>query len=199
MNLLLPLNTYATMRSIAGWFDEAEADLLLSAAIGVLSGAGEARNLVEVGSYLGKSTSVLGRVVRSLSPQSRVWAIDPHEGVVGADGERLHQRTETLTDFRRNMEAAGVADAIETIVAKSWEVAWNKPIHLLFIDGLHDYENVARDFRHFEPWIAPDGVILFHDYASYYPGVVCLVDELIASGAWKGVAQAGSLKLIRRA
>jgi predicted O-methyltransferase YrrM len=207
MDLLRPLEIYAAMRAIGGWFTDEEGDLLLSAALAAIGpergaergAAGEARTLVEVGSYLGRSTAVLGRVVRALSPRSRVFAIDPHEGVVGADGEWLHHGSETLTQFRRNMAEAGVAEVVEPVVAKSFEVAWDRPIHLLFVDGLHDYDNVARDFRHFERFVAAEGVVLFHDYADYYPGVMRFVDELVAGGGWHAVAQAGSLRLLGRA
>ena len=40
---------------------------------------------------------------------------------------------------------------------------WNKPIHLLFIDGSHEYEDVLADFRNFYPHVIPGGIVAFHD------------------------------------
>ncbi|KKL45576.1 hypothetical protein LCGC14_2354260, partial [marine sediment metagenome] len=38
------------------------------------------------------------------------------------------------------------------------------PIHLLFIDAGHSYGEVMRDIDAWAPHIAPEGVIVFHDY-----------------------------------
>jgi hypothetical protein len=67
------------------------------------------------------------------------------------------------------------------------------------IDGLHDYISVARDFYHFEPWLAAGGYIAFHDYAGYFPGVVIFVDELVASGEYQRANCVGTMALLRKA
>lgn len=36
-------------------------------------------------------------------------------------------------------------------------------LDLAFLDGLHLFENVLRDFYHLESWSSPDGVIAIHD------------------------------------
>jgi len=73
----------------------------------------------------------------------------------------------------------------------------SEKIDLLFIDGLHDRINVERDFRHFEPFLGEEAIVLFHDYASYYPGVRAFVDALTA-GAWRVGAAAASMRLLQR-
>ncbi len=78
------------------------------------------------------------------------------------------------------------------------QVAWQEMIALLVIDGLHDYANVARDFFHFEPWLADGGYVAFHDYAGYFPGVMAFVDELLAAGGYSKVHSAGSLIVLRK-
>ncbi|GAH51139.1 unnamed protein product [marine sediment metagenome] len=47
----------------------------------------------------------------------------------------------------------------------SYEVAkvWKQTIDILFIDGLHAYENVEQDYTLFSPFVRKDGLILFHD------------------------------------
>jgi hypothetical protein len=44
------------------------------------------------------------------------------------------------------------------------------PIHLLFVDGSHEYEDVLRDFRGFAPHVAPGGTIALHDVEPVWPG-----------------------------
>ncbi len=184
----------ATMRPIAGWFTDDEARLLIATATAALMTPGP---VVEVGSYCGRSTVVLGSVVRDLCPAERVYAIDPHGGKIHP--EQVEQPS-TLERFRRNIAAAGVAGVVETIVARSTDVAWDGPIRLLFIDGWHTYEHVSRDFNHFARWVAPDGLVAFHDYATANncPDVIRFVNDTLAVGAWVKHAQADSLIVLRR-
>ena len=97
--LLKPGEILATMRGVAGWLDDDEAELLIAAAALVTRGEG-ARTLVEIGSYQGRSTVVLGAALRALSPQSRLYAIDPHEGTVGAADRRLNHGSPTFDSVR---------------------------------------------------------------------------------------------------
>ena len=147
---------------------------------------------MEVGSYCGRSTIVLGSVVRAVCPRARVYAIDPHDGLLGAVGLDLHTDPPTLQMFSRNIAGAGLREEVETIVKKSYEVVWNHPIQLLFIDRLHDFANVCRDFHHFERWVEPGGYVAFHDYADCYPGVVAFVDIMLAAGCYRQVRCAGA-------
>lgn len=195
--LLKPLEIIATMRGVAGWLDDEEAELLIAAAAHVTKGDG-VRTLVEIGSYQGRSTVVLGSVLRALSPGSRLYAIDPHEGIVGAADARLNHGSPTFDAFMANIAAAGVAELIEPVRSLSYETPWDRPIDLLFVDGLHDRLNVERDFRHFERFLAPGAAVLFHDYARYYPGVVQFVDLLVAHEGWQIAARARSMVMVHR-
>jgi len=93
---------------------------------------------------------------------------------------------------------AGLTEFVHPIRALSYETEWSDPIDLLFVDGLHDRFNVVRDFRHFEPHLGAGALVLFHDYADYYPGVRDFVDELVASGGWAVAAAAHSMRMLRR-
>src|SRR5208283_2202622 len=112
----------------------------------------------------------------------KLYAIDPHDGLVGALDQGLRRVPPTLERFQRNIADAGLSAIVESIQQRSFEVQWDQPISFLFIDGLHDYANVARDFYHFEVSIVPGGLVGFHDYADYFPGVKSFVDELLADG-----------------
>jgi predicted O-methyltransferase YrrM len=195
--LLRPLEILATMRGVAGWLDDEEADLLIAAAAYVTRGEG-ARTLVEIGSYQGRSTVVLGAALRALSPDSRLFAVDPHEGLVGAADARLSQSSPTFDAFVANIAAAGISDLVEPVRSLSYQTLWDRPIDLLFVDGLHDRINVERDFRHFERFLAPGAAVLFHDYADYYPGVVAFVDLLVDREGWRIAAHARSMVMLLR-
>jgi predicted O-methyltransferase YrrM len=196
--LLKPSRLFQAMRATPGWFDEAEGELLLSATLHAASAERDCCNILEIGSYCGRSTIVLAGAVQAVAPSARVWAVDPHEGEVGAADQRLHTGEPTLEQFRRNLTFAGVAGVVETVVRRSYDVEWHRPIHMLLLDGLHDFANVSRDFLHFEPWLADGALILFHDYATYYPGVMAFVDHLLVQGSYRFLEQAGSLVLLQK-
>ncbi len=197
--LLLTRPILARMRTIEGWLADEEADLLIAAAARAVSGPPAPAVIVEIGSYCGRSTVVLGSVLQSLGlVEARVYAIDPHDGRVGALDQGIQQVAPSLDKFQRNIAAAGLNGLVETIRSHSFEVPWEKPISFLFIDGLHDYMNVARDFYHFEKWVAVGGYVAFHDYADYYPGVQMFVNEIMAAGTCERVHREGSLIILRK-
>ena len=53
-------------------------------------------------------------------------------------------------------------------------------IDLVFVDACHHYDHVKKDSENAFKMIRPGGVILWHDYASYAPGVMKVLDEISA-------------------
>jgi hypothetical protein len=186
------------MRSIEGWLSASEADLLISATHRALSDCPHASALVEVGSYCGRATTVIASVVRAVRATARVWAIDRHDGFVGAHDQGLERVGPTLDRLHANIERTQLAPFVEIVAAKAQDVPWTEPLCLLFVDGLHDYPNVLKDFSHFEPHLCDGALVAFHDYAEYFPGVPTFVDELCASGRYQAVARARSLIVVRK-
>lgn len=194
---LLSLPILTRMRRVEGWLTDEEADVLIGATADVLTRLGEVRAIVEVGSYCGRGTVVLASVVKAVRPSARVWSVDPHEGKLGT-AERSITVPPSLEKLTTNLAAAGVSEIVQVLRASAPEVRWSDAIALLLIDGLHDYASVARDFAHFAPWVAAGGYVAFHDYASYFPGVVVFVDTLMAAGEYQKVHSAGSLIVLRK-
>jgi tetratricopeptide (TPR) repeat protein len=187
----------ANMRKVEGWLTDEEAVILIAAAEQALLSLPPSHTLVEVGSYCGRSTVLLAGVIATIAPRARVHAIDPHAGDVGAADASIETTRPTYDRFLENLARTGLSRYVVPIRQRSYEVDWRDPIALLLVDGLHDYENCARDFRHFEPWLAQGGCVAFHDYASW-PGVTAFVDELAGAGGYDWVRRGGSMVLLRR-
>jgi predicted O-methyltransferase YrrM len=197
-DLLLTWPILERMQRIEGWLAADEADLLIATTARALRELPGPHRIVEIGSYCGRSTVVIASAARASSRTAKVYAVDPHDGKVGAADQGLIDVPPTLEKFQRNVADAGLGGIVETIRKSSFLVDWRDPIHVLFIDGLHDYANVARDFHHFAPWVVEGGYVAFHDYASYYPGVRTFVDELLAGGTCSRVHLARTTMVVRK-
>src|SRR5690349_2964657 len=107
------------MRAIEGWFLEDEAALLFHTAeraVQELPGAA----FVEVGSYCGRSTVVLGAVARASGTATRVYAIDPHEGELSIPSASPALHSTTSARFQENVAAAGLRDVVRPIRRRSY-------------------------------------------------------------------------------
>lgn len=134
---------------------------LFKAARSLLDGA----NIVEIGSYIGRSTCCLAFGCRGT--KKHVFAIDTFDG----NDTDFHRRG-FLKQFRDNIERAGLSSYVTPIKGLSEEQAatWDKPIHMLFIDGSHQYEDVLADFNGFFPHVAHGGLVAVHDVVETWPG-----------------------------
>jgi len=96
----------------------------------------------------------------------------------------------------------------EFIIANSQvcHVNFKDPIHLLFIDGDHDYKAVLGDIAGWVPKVVPGGIVAFHDYAPSpkqlkkwkLQGVRQAIDEWNAKANWKKLSSPGSLAAFQR-
>lgn len=196
-----PLTTLPLLRrmeGIPGWLSQDEADLLAGSVLQALITTSAPHHVVEIGSYCGRSTVVLGSIAHAVDPHATIYAVDPHEGTVSVASGRQHTGAPTFTMFLANMHAAGLGDVVVPVKARSYEVDWNKPICLLFIDGLHGYADVACDFSHFERWLVPGALVAFHDYSDHFSGVKGFVDYLIATAAYEPMGRSESMAVVRR-
>ncbi len=180
-------------RAIPGWLASEEMDLL--AACVDRAPSLERRQtgaVLELGSYCGRSTVVIaGALRRSRRSDLRFSAVDPHEGTEPGGESTLESLLCSLRDLSLERWAS-------VIVGRSQEVAWRSPIAFLFIDAMHDYQNVSADFRRFSEYVVTGGLVAFHDYSRYFPDVRRLVDEVLLERDFRFVAQRGHLLVIRR-
>ena len=158
-------DAWGTAHRVPGWFGETEAAVFWSVVHEV-----RPASVVEIGSYLGRSTTLLGLALQHADvPAARLVAIDPHTG----DRQNLRalgiSTIPTLDLFRVYMQAAGIGELLDVRVAPSAEVAadWHDPVDLLFVDGWHSKRGVLADARGFGPHLTDRGIVCFDDYTAY--------------------------------
>lgn len=195
---LQPLKVIAQMETVPGYFTAREGELLLEAAQQALRRVTPPAQIVEVGSYQGRSTVVLAHVARAHGEGVCVYAVDPHTGEMelAQVSPGSARPLNTFDAFVSNVTRFGLGEQVVPVRQYSFEVDWAQPIAFLFIDGLHDQRNVSRDFEHFFPHLANGGLVAFHDYESGWPGVRVVVDRLIADRRVKPIGNADSLIIV---
>jgi len=145
-------------------------------------------NIVEIGSYKGRSTCCLAFGCRG--HQKRVYAIDTFKG-----NEVDFISKNFYPEFISNIKRLDLEQYIEPLVGLSTEIGkdWLAPIHLLFIDGSHQYDDVLADFKTYYPHVIDGGIIALHDVIGSWPGVKrawekCIKNKLSRIGYVKSLA-----------
>jgi predicted O-methyltransferase YrrM len=149
---------------IPGWFTEVNA-----AAFSAVIAEKRPQTVVEIGSYLGRSSALIGLSLQKFSHNPRLVSIDPHTGdrqqkeFLGAD------ELPTAKLFELHMVGLGLKGLLDIRVATSSDVAltWEDPVDLIFVDGWHSYDAVLEDGRAWTPHLTGDGLICFDDYGNY--------------------------------
>ena len=128
--------------------------------------------LLEIGSYCGKSAVYLGAAARERS--GVLFSLDHHRGSEEHQpGEEYHDpalartdgRVDTLGEFRRTIEGAGLSDVVIAIVGDSAVTArwWQTPLGLVFIDGGHSRAAAHADYEGWAPHVRRGGLLVIHD------------------------------------
>ena len=180
---------------IEGFLSHEEGELLYHLASNCPTGG----NIVEIGSWKGRSTVWMGRGVKK-NAKAHIFAIDPHTG--SPEHNLASQDVYTFTEFKTNIQKMNVADVITPILASSDEAAkdFDKPVDLLFIDGAHEYKSVKLDFDVWFPKLKIGGMIAFHDsVGDGWPGVKQLVrEEIYTTDRFTNVRFIGSITYAKK-
>lgn len=167
---------------------------------------------VEIGTYCGKSTLLLGGAAQQTA--GVLYTIDHHHGSEEHQaGWEYHDASlvdevtglfDTLPTFRRTLDAADLGDHVVAVVGKSPVVArgWRSPLRFLFIDGGHSEAAANQDFDGWAKWVEVGGALAIHDVfpdpkdggrPPYY--IYC---RAMDSGQFREVSATGSLRVLER-
>jgi MMP 1-O-methyltransferase len=203
-----PERLFALADQVQGFMPDDEGRALYDAAVRYLDGGVG----VEIGTYCGKSTLLLGAAAQQTA--GVLYTIDHHHGSEEHQaGWEYHDASlvdevtglfDTLLTFRRTLDAAELDDHVVTIVGKSPIVArdWQTPLRFLFIDGGHSEAAANQDFDGWAKWVIPGGALVIHDVfpdpkdggrPPYY--IYC---RAIGSGQFREVSAIGSLRVLER-
>ncbi|MDT5115040.1 MAG: 1-O-methyltransferase [Mycobacterium sp.] len=207
-NASAPERLFALAEQVQGFMPGDEGRALYDAALRYLnSGVG-----VEVGTYCGKSTLLLGAAAQQTD--GVLYTLDHHHGSEEHQaGWEYHDASlvdevtglfDTLPTFRRALDAAGLDDHVVAIVGKSPIVArgWRSPLQFLFIDGGHSEAAATEDFNGWAKWVNIGGALVIHDVfpdpkdggrPPYY--IYC---RAIDSGQFREISALGSLRVLER-
>jgi predicted O-methyltransferase YrrM len=199
---------FALSERVTGFMPADEGRALFEAAVRYLDGGAA----VEIGTYCGKSTLLLGAAAKQRN--SVLFTIDHHHGSeehqAGWDYHDTSMvdsetgRFDTLPTLRRTLDEADVDDHVVAVVGKSATVArgWRTPLQMVFIDGGHSDSAAQADFDGWAKWVEVGGALIIHDVfpnpdeggqAPYR--IYC---RAIDSGQFREVSVTGSLRLLER-
>jgi predicted O-methyltransferase YrrM len=191
-----------------GFMPHDEARALYAAA---LAGAAVG-DLVEIGTYQGKSAILLAAAARAAGRM--LLTVDHHRGSEEHQpGWQYHDPQlvdpavgliDTLPLARRALALAGVEDSVILVVGRSGDVArlWQGSAGFVFIDGGHTDAAALTDYEGWSPKLAPGGVLAIHDVfpdpadGGQAPYRIYL--RALESGDFEELPGKGSLRLLRR-
>ncbi len=112
--------------------------------------------VVEIGSFRGRSLSMLAMALRGVSSDAPLISIDPH---LDEPHNHAHVRLalSQIGEDKRLVQFTRASD-------RAYKALRPGTASLIFVDGDHSYDQVVSDFDHYRTLLAPGGCMAFHDY-----------------------------------
>ena len=115
--------------------------------------------MVELGSYLGRSLSVLSHAAKKVGTQ--LISIDNYTP------EDWAPETRTLADIRANLKKVDAwGKHVRLIRGESTDTHRIESVGFLFVDSTHTEEHFGAEMKAWLPLLVPEGIIVCHDWDS---------------------------------
>jgi predicted O-methyltransferase YrrM len=183
-----------------GWMSADEGLAYRELAASTVISAASNNVLVEVGCWLGRSTSYVAGLCRAYGVS--LVCVDTWAGSsdrFDAQYRGLLAQRDIEAEFRRHLGTldlhVDVRRTTSLAAAATFQPDW---VDLVFLDASHDEASVAADIAAWWPTLRPGGVVAGHDYRDDHPGVVAAVDRAAAQRGLTLVRGPGSLWHLRR-
>jgi len=140
--------------------------------IGLMIQALDARRLFEIGTFEGGTTRFLAD---KAGEEAEVFTLDFPQGAEVAWGSRVQ--------IGQKFRGAVVESRITQLFGDSLKFdfsPYERSMDLVFVDAAHDYLHGLADSRTALRLVKPGGVVLWHDFTPYFPGLVHGIIEATA-------------------
>lgn len=147
-------------KKIPGYITKYEAFVLYM----VAQNQGRYGNVMEIGSFLGRSSVIIAKALVDLNSVNRLTCIDNFSKV---ESSKYHLKIDNpRREFERNINNIGLTEYIELIEGDSSEILEKiaNPFSFVFIDGAHTKEQIEVDYNYSMRILQKGGVMAIHDY-----------------------------------
>jgi predicted O-methyltransferase YrrM len=159
--------------------------------------AGEG-DVVEIGSWLGRSTAFLAQACED-TDNGVVHAIDSFRGNPGTERLLPVPLPDMEQAMRENIERVGLAHRVVVHPKPSQEAREevHGPVRMLFIDGEHTHDAVSSDLSYAD-LLGPGGILVLDDVSESFPGVVSAARSFLRRGGFSRPFQGRGFLVARR-
>lgn len=176
-----------TWRDIPGWCGDDVARLYRRQVEQAHCGA----RFVEIGTWVGRSTCLMGELIRDSGKPIIFHAVDHFAGSPELKDQlqRIQSAGSSVyLELLANLTDCGVRDVVRVHAADSVDYSQSFPDHTLdfvFIDGDHSTERVHTELAAWLPKIRPGGTVAGHDWtlpsvrAAVLPFFTPLTDNMV--------------------
>lgn len=133
--------------------------------------------ILEIGCDIGDTTQFL----LDSNPTLQLTGIDPYENYIDWNGNNLNERGDVYQRFMKRVDGYRNRFTLVRDFSDNVHSQFEKEqFDLIFIDGLHTYEQLTKDCANYYSKLKPGGVFAGHDYTAI-AGVTRAANEFASS------------------
>lgn len=135
------------------------------------------KTMVEIGSFIGESTILFARQFKHVSTIDPFLPnYDPQDPTSQFNFDEVYEEY-----LKRIDEKKDVITTYKMTSNDALSVLSDMKFDFVYIDGIHQYDNVYMDIMNYLPLVKKGGYIGGHDYGGYWKGVKEAVDKIFGA------------------